>query len=96
LIYITKGAQLSSEKQKKHERDLIEWGISIKTAEMDHFPKPFIIGLLRKCRREVLPALSDVDLKRIENDSYIAMLSRKYKGEDKIPEQKRKPKYFYE
>jgi len=87
---------LSNEKHKKYERNLIEWGISIKTAEMDHFSKPFIIGLLRKCRREVLPALSDVDLKRTENDGYIAMLSRKYKGKDKIPVQKLKPKYFYE
>ena len=87
---------MRNEKYNKYDRNLIEWGVSIKTAEMDHFPKPFIIGLLRKCRREVLPALSDVDLKKIENDGYIAMLSRKYKGKDKIPEQKLKPKYFYE
>lgn len=87
---------MSGEEQKKYNRNLIEWGVSIKTAEMDHFSKPFIIGLLRKCRREMLPALSDVDLKKIENDGYIAMLSRKYKGKDKIPVQKLKPKYFYE
>jgi len=97
LYYIKKGSQLSYERQIKYNRNLIEWGVSIKTAEMDHFSKPFIIGLLIKCRREVLPALSDNDLMKIENDGYIAMLSRKYKGKDNIPEQRVKPhKYFYE
>lgn len=84
------------EEQRKYNRNLIEWGVSIKTAEMDHYSKPFIIGLLRKCRKELLPALSDKDRKEIENDGFIAMLSRKYKGKENIPEQKLKPKYFYE
>ena len=86
--------KMRAQEQKKYNKNLIEWGVSIKTAEMDHFSKPFIIGLLRKCRREMLPALSDNDLKKIEADGFYAMLSRKYKGN--IPEDKLKPKHFYE
>jgi hypothetical protein len=87
---------LNREEQRKYNRDLILWGVSIKTAEMDHYTRPFIIGLLIKCRREILPDLSANDLTNIENDGFIAMLSRKYKGRANIPKQKLKPKHFYQ
>jgi hypothetical protein len=97
LVYIKKGAQLNNEGQTRYNKNLILWGVSIKTAGMDHYSRPFVIGLLIKCRRDILPALSANDLRKIENDGYIAMLSRKYKGKANIPEQKlNKPKHFYQ
>jgi hypothetical protein len=84
--------------KKNYNKDLIEWGLSVGTAEMNHHSKPFVIGLLRKCNREILPGLTDKDYKDIEHDGYIAMEMRKKKRSkvsSKPAEDRPKKQFFY-
>ena len=93
--------QFKPTKEQKHNKSLIDWGAAMIVAEVDHMPKPFIIGLLRKCRREIIPKLSDAEMDAIKHDGFVAMQVRKYKGKieggNPTPEAKpTKKKYFYQ
>ena len=88
-------------KEQKHTKNLIYWGAAMIVAEVDHMPKPFIIGLLRKCRKEIIPKLTDAEMDALKHDGFVAMQVRKYKGKIEgmgpTPEPKpEKKKYFYE
>ena len=92
---------LRKHRQAQHNKKLIDWGAAMIVAEVDHMPKPFIIGLLRKCRREIIPKLTEVEIDAIKHDGFVAMQVRKYKGKiegvDLKPDLKpKKKKYFYE
>ena len=88
-------------RQTQHNKKLIDWGAAIIVAEMDHMSKPFVIGLLRKCRREIIPVLTEAEIDAIKHDGFVAMQVRKYKGKidgpGPTPDSKpKKKKYFYE
>ena len=88
---------MHDERYRQHTKELINWGASVIVAEMDHYPKPFVVGLLRKCRREIIPHFSEADIDAITHDGFVAMQARKYKGKIEKPEQQvAKPKHFYQ
>lgn len=88
-------------RQSQHNKKLIDWGAAMIVAEVDHMPKPFVIGLLRKCRREIIPKLTEAEIEAIKHDGFVAMQVRKYKGKIDGPgptldSKPKKKKYFYE
>ena len=75
-----------TDEEKQRTRKLIDIGGLVNKAGMADYPKPFLLGLFLKCKREIVPRLSRQELDELSEIGFTELQKR---GQNK---QKPKPK----
>ena len=97
---------MTTDGEKKRTHRLIELGGLVSKADIGDYPKPFLMGLFLKCKREIVPTLTKKELDKLTEDGYNELL----KGAKKKPikkankpeamepeiEKPKKREYFYD
>ena len=98
-----------TDEEKKRTRKLIDIGGLVTKAGMGDYPKPFLLGLLYKCKIEIVPKLTRQELDELFESGFRELQKRgQSKADSKLQEQTKdqgtkarseEPKhklYFYE
>ena len=98
--------RLKTDGEKRRAHKLIQLGGLVAKAGMGDYPKPFLLGLFLKCKREIVPTLTRQELDRLSEDGYNELLKGAKKKAPKKADQPdareseiKKPKrkeYFYD
>ena len=79
-----------TDEEKKRTRKLIDIGGLVTKAGMGDYPKPFLLGLLYKCKREIVPKLTRQELDELFESGFTELQKRGQNKADAKPQEQAK------
>ena len=65
-----------TDEEKQRTRNLIDLGGLVNKAGMGDYPRPFLLGLFLKCKREIVPKLTRQELDELSEIGFLELQKR--------------------